>query len=56
MSESQQPQRLPGECFPYEEKKKEILEVLGDPQVVEKMWKDIDGLGYMYIWFCLLAF
>ena len=56
MTESKTPQRRPGECFPWEEKKKELPDIPGDPQLAEKMWKDIDALGYMYIWFCLLAF
>ena len=56
MTEPIKSQRRPGECYPWEEKRKELPEITGDAQLVEKMWKDIDALGYMYIWTCLLAF
>jgi hypothetical protein len=46
----------PGVCFPWEEKLKEIKEMKGDKELVKKAWEDIDTLGYIYIWHCLLSF
>ena len=45
----------PGVCIPWEERVKEYAGIQGDPQVVERVWKEIDGLGYLYLWFCLIA-
>ena len=33
-----------------------ISRVKNDPELVKKVWEDIDGLGYVYIWQCLLSF
>jgi hypothetical protein len=46
----------PGVCIPWEEKKKELPKILGDQKLVQKVWEDIDALGYVYIWQCLLSF
>jgi len=46
----------PGECFPWEEKRKEIGEIQGDEELLRKIWKDTDALAYVYIWHCLLSF
>ena len=27
-----------------------------DKELVKKVWEDVDALGYMYIWQCLLSF
>ena len=48
--------RKPGVCVPWDEKKKELPKILGDEKVVQKVWEDIDTLGYIYIWQCLLSF
>lgn len=48
--------RAPGECVPWEEKLKELPPIQGDKQLVERVWKDLDALGYTYIWQCLLSF
>ena len=48
--------RPPGVCLSWEEKLKELPEITGDKELVEKIWKDIDVLGYVYIWHCLLSF
>ena len=49
-------QRPPGTCLPWEEKKKELPEVQGDKEMVERVWGNIDALGYTYIWQILLSF
>ena len=51
-----QAKRPPGTCVPWEEKVKELPQISGDRELVERLWKDIDALGYVYIWQCLLSF
>jgi hypothetical protein len=45
-----------GVCVPWEEKKAELPGFCGDPAIVERIWKDVDGFGNMFIWQCLLSF
>ena len=47
---------LPGECIPWDVKRKEFTKITGDEEQIKKIWQDVDGLGYMYIWQCLLSF
>lgn len=56
MTEPAKPPIAPGVCIPWEEKKKEFPQVVGDEQLVRRVWEDIDGLAYMYVWQCLLSF
>jgi predicted RecA/RadA family phage recombinase len=49
-------ERRPGVCIPWEEKVKELPKISGDEKLVRKVWEDIDALGYVYIWQCLLSF
>lgn len=46
----------PGVCFPWEERVKELPEITGSPELVRKIWEDIDAFGNMYIWQLLLSF
>lgn len=46
----------PGVCIPWEEKLKEIPKITGDPALLHRVWEDVDALGYLYIWHCLLSF
>ena len=46
----------PGVCFPWEEKLKELPEISGDKQLIQRGWEDNEALAYMYIWQCLLSF
>ena len=55
-SKNEQSKIKPGVCFPWEEKLKELTEIKGDKELVKKVWKDTDALGYIYIWHCLLSF
>jgi hypothetical protein len=48
--------RTPGTCVPWEEKQKEFARIAGDEAIVKRVWEDVDGLGYMYIWQILLSF
>jgi len=46
----------PGVCVPWEEKLKELPEPSGDRELLENIWNDVDSLGNMFIWQCLLSF
>ncbi len=50
------PTTIPGVCIPWQEKREEIPEIRGDEAIVERVWDDIEGLAYTYIWRCLLSF
>ena len=56
MLEIKESKRKPGVCIPWEEKLKELPEMPGDKELVKKIWEDVDSLGYVYIWNCLLCF
>ena len=56
MSKQQEHRLKPGVCIPWEQKLKELTEISGDKQLVQKVWEDIDALAYLYIWHCLLSF
>lgn len=46
----------PGSCVPWEIKMKELPAISGDRDLVQRIWEDIDELGNMFIWQCLLSF
>lgn len=46
----------PGVCFPWEERMKELPEITGSPELVRRIWEDIDAFGHSYIWQLLLSF
>ena len=52
----QETKHAPGVCIPWQEKMKELPEITGDKDIVERIWKDVDALAYVYIWHCVLAF
>ncbi|MBN2328591.1 MAG: hypothetical protein JXR73_15725 [Candidatus Omnitrophica bacterium] len=56
MNEADAPKLKPGVCIPWEDKRKEYPQILGDEKVAQKVWEDIDMLAYIYIWFCLYGF
>ncbi|UCF43871.1 MAG: hypothetical protein JSV99_02805 [Planctomycetota bacterium] len=56
MTKKQKIEVKPGTCIPWEQKLKEIPEISGDKTLTREVWEDIDALGYMYIWQCLLSF
>lgn len=56
MSEKLDFKTAPGICIPWEEKLKELPEITGDKELAKEVWENIDGLGYVYIWHCLLSF
>ncbi|HEY5915067.1 MAG TPA: uroporphyrinogen decarboxylase family protein [Verrucomicrobiae bacterium] len=50
------PRIKPGVCFPWEERVKELPQITGSPDMVRRIWEDIDSFGNMYIWQLLLSF
>jgi uroporphyrinogen-III decarboxylase len=48
--------RKPGVCVPWEEKLGELPPITGDADLVRRVWENVDALGHMYIWHCLLSF
>jgi len=56
MVKKKKSKREPGVCIPWEEKRKELPKISGDEELAKKIWQDIDALGYVYIWQCLLSF
>ena len=52
----QTPATAPGVCIPWSEKLKELPEIPGDADLVQRIWQDVDALAYMYIWQVLLSF
>ena len=46
----------PGVCCPWAEKLLELPPIQGDEGLARKVWEDIEGLGYLYIWHLLLSF
>ena len=56
MTKQRETKRDPGVCIPWEEKRRELPPITGDEKLVERKWEDIDTLGYIYIWHCLLSF
>jgi uroporphyrinogen-III decarboxylase len=50
------PKPRPGICFPWEEKLKDLPPCIGNPDIPRRIWEDIEGLAYMYIWHMLLSF
>lgn len=56
MSEPERKPNDPGVCIPWQERVKEYEKILGDPEVVKKVWQETDTLAYLYIWACLIQF
>ncbi len=47
---------LPGICLPFDAKAPELPPISGDPALVRRVWDEIEGLAYLYIWHVLLSF
>jgi hypothetical protein len=50
------PAPRPGVCLPFEQKLAELPPIVGDTDLVRRVWDDIEGLSYLYIWHVLLSF
>jgi hypothetical protein len=42
--------KMPGVCYSWEEKKKDLPEIRGDEERVRQMWEKIDNSGYLFCW------
>jgi len=47
--------KVPPVIFSWEEKKKEYEKILGDEEIVKRMWEEFDMLTYMFVWFVVTA-
>jgi len=52
----QETKQKAGVCIPWTEKLKEIPEISGDKEIAKRIWEEIDAMGNMFIWQCLLSF
>ena len=43
-------------CIPWDEKIKELPAIPGDTELVRRVWENIDALGNMFVWQCLVSF
>ena len=50
------PKVRPGVCFPWEAKASELPLISGGPALLRRVWEDIEGLAYLYIWHLVLSF
>ena len=50
------PRVRPSVCFPWEQKMRELPPMIGDAALAGRIWNDIEGLAYLYIWHVLLSF
>jgi uroporphyrinogen-III decarboxylase len=46
----------PGGCVPWAEKREEYPQIQGDETLARRIWEEIDGLGNVFIWQCLVSF
>jgi hypothetical protein len=46
----------PGQCIPWAQKRPEVGPIPGDAALMQRVWQQVDGLGNMFIWQCLLSF
>ena len=45
-----------GVCFPWQQRVQELPEITGSPDLMRKIWEEIDAFGNTYIWQLLLSF
>jgi len=50
------PDSRAGACIPWEKHKAELPSITGDEALVKRIWQEVDSLGYLFIWHCLLSF
>ena len=44
-----EPRIKPGLCLPWEEKAKQLPDTSGDPDMIRRVWEEIEGLGDTFI-------
>jgi len=45
-----QQKRKPGVCIPWKEKRTELPKIMEREELVQKVWEDVDSLGYIFCW------
>ena len=50
------PRVKPGVCIPWETMLPEWPPITGDSALAQRVWEDVEGLAYTYIWHILLSF
>lgn len=40
----------PGVCVPWEEKLKDLGEILGNEEIIKSEWEKLDAFAYIYLW------
>jgi hypothetical protein len=45
----------PGVCIPWDRKLKALPPILGDTKLCERIWEEVDGFAYLYIWHLMLG-
>ncbi|MBN1673478.1 MAG: hypothetical protein JXR37_20700 [Kiritimatiellae bacterium] len=50
------PKVAPGACIPWAEKRKELPAKIENEALAQQVWSNVDALGNMFIWQCLLSF
>ena len=48
--------RVPGEVVSWEEKCKEYEKIMGNEELVRRIWQDTDFMAYMYAWQLVVSF
>ena len=56
VADPEPPRLRPGVCVPWEDKRRELPSITGDEALLRQVWEDVDALGNMYAWQCLLSF
>ncbi len=45
-----------GTCLPWEKHHAKLNDIPGDAQLARRIWEEVDALGNVFIWHCLLSF
>lgn len=45
-----------GTCMPWDKHQAQLKDMPGDAQLARRVWEEVDGLGNLFIWHCLLSF
>jgi len=56
MSARPEPRIRPGVCTPWDAKLGELPPIIGDAELVRRIWEFTDSFAYTFIWQCLLSF
>ena len=56
LKQPETPNQRPGVCIPWEEKVQEMPEITGDEALARRVWEEVDGLAYTYVWHILVSF